>query len=220
MIRINLLGKVKKKGPFGIDVEEILAKLGYKGSIDDILAYKGQAIKVAVAFMGVYVASLVPTMWLETEMAKTEKESQKYQTQIDALEKELAGKKQVRNQMTKLQSEEDEIKRQLQIIGSLASNRSLVFKAIERVSGLIPENAWIDTLDLGDTSIRLQGSAWDFSNINDFVRGLTENVQFSNIHLQGITTTDIPNPVAGIPKYLQKVKNYTIEFNWRNRAGG
>jgi Tfp pilus assembly protein PilN len=217
MIRINLLGKKKLKGPLGIDVDDLLGKLGYKGKAADLLEYKGQAAKILALVVILYLLNIVPQMWLERELAKSDVQFKTLDEQLTAFQKELEGKKTIRAQMNKLQTEEGEIKRQLDIISSLAGNRSQVFRTVERLSALLPEKAWLDVLDLTEANVRLSGSAWDYTNINDFVRSLTENVQFSNIQLQAIASLDNPNPVSGVSKHLQKIKNFTVEFAWRSK---
>lgn len=220
MIRINLLGKKKIKGPLGIDLDDLLAKVGYKGSAQDILQHKDQIVKVGVLILAIYMTSLAPTIWMEQELAKIDADYTQVRSQFEALQKELDSKKIIRTQMNKLQGEEAEVKRQLDIIASLASNRSQVFQTVERVSALLPDQAWIDQFELAENTVKLSGSAWDYTNINDFVRGLSENAQFSVVQLHTITATDVPNPVPGIPKHLQKIKNYSIDFNWRAKPSG
>jgi Tfp pilus assembly protein PilN len=173
MIRINLSGKKKATGTVNVAVDQV------KSFFKSDPRYRGQAIKVVVLVSAFYLITLLPSLWLENELAKIDADFKVLENQSTELQKEADSKKKIVAQMKKLSEEEVEVKRQLQIIGSLASNRSLVFQAIERVGILLPEQAWIDHLDLVEDAIKLNGAAWEYSNVNDFVRGLTENTQFN-----------------------------------------
>jgi len=214
IIKINLLGKKKRKLPFGID--ELLEKTGIK--LDDLVSLKIPALKIAIILLGLYLADFVPNYILETQIAELDVKLSALTQKTDALQKELSAKREIRKQMEQLTKEESELQRQLNIISSLSKNRSNAFKTLDTLGLVLPPKVWINRIEYIDNKLQLDGESWEYFPINDFVKILNETVQFQAVTLRRITAAQqVDKPISGIPLAAQKIKNFQIEMLLRDK---
>lgn len=217
MIRINLLGKKKAAAvPFGLD--EKLAKVGV--SVDDFTELRLPLLRVAVVVVGLYIANYVPTYLHEQKMKELDEKMQKLQARTTELTRELGTKKDIRKQMEQLNKEEVELQRQLNAVNALQRDRANAFTTLNDVVINLnkTQKVWIEDLKYDKTKVNLNGRAWEFFPINDFVKAITESTRYYNVLFKEITAEDAKKPVPGVPEALQKTKKFSLEFNVRDQG--
>lgn len=216
MIRINLLGKKKIAAvPFGLD--EKLEKLGI--SIDDLNELRPAIIRVAVLVTGLYVANFVPAYLHEQKIKELDEKVQKLSVRSAELTRELATKKDIRKQMEQLNKEEVELQRQLNAVNALQRDRAQAFQTLNDVVQQLnkSQKVWIEDLKYDkNKGVTLNGRAWEYFPINDFVKAITESTRYTNVIFKEITAEDVRKPIAGVPEALQKTKKFSLEFGVRD----
>ncbi len=213
MLRVNLLGKKKKQVPFGLD--KLLEKAGITSGQLEELRPTGKIL--AVLLVGMYVIGAVPDYWLEMKVEELQARLNEVSARAETFRKELGNLKGVRQKMEALQKEEAEVDKQLTTIQALSLNRDLAFRSLNSVLELMPTNAWVEVLKYKDRVFTVDGAAWEYFTVNDFVRALSENTRFSAVTLRGIKADATKDrPIAGIPVADQKTKSFQLEFMVNN----
>lgn len=213
MLRVNLLGKKKKQVPFGLD--KLLEKAGITSGQLEELRPTGKIL--AVLLVGMYVIGAVPDYWLEMKVEELQARLNEVSARAETFRKELGNLKGVRQKMEALQKEEAEVDKQLTTIQALSLNRDLAFRSLNSVLELMPTNAWVEVLKYKDRVFTVDGAAWEYFTVNDFVRALSENTRFSAVTLRGIKADATKDrPIAGIPAADQKTKSFQLEFMVNN----
>lgn len=215
MLRVNLLGKKKKQVPFGLD--KLLEKAGITSGQLEELRPAGKIL--AVLLVGMYVCGAAPEYWLEMKVEELQGRLNEVSARAETFRKELGNLKGVRQKMEALQKEEAEVDKQLTTIQALSLNRDLAFQSLNSVLELMPANAWVEGLKYRDRVFTIDGAAWEYFTVNDFVRALSENTRFSAVTLRGIKADATKDrPIAGIPVADQKTKSFQLEFVVNNVA--
>ncbi|MGZ3693941.1 MAG: PilN domain-containing protein [Bdellovibrionota bacterium] len=211
MIKINLLGKKKAGGqkiPFGLD--EQFAKLGITTA--DLQELRPHFVRLAILAVGLYLANYVPTYIHEEKMKTLDAQLAVLNTRAEALQKELASKKDMRAKMEELNRGEGELQRQLAAISALQKDRGLAFRSVDSIVSILPGKVWINTLSYNHRQVRIGGSCWEYFPINDFVKSVTEAAQFRDVIFRGIQTEPAKVKVPGVAEQLQRIKNFDLEF--------
>jgi|GEM_PF-3700096 len=214
MIRINLLGKKKVAGmPFGLD--EKLEKLGV--SLSDFNDLRPAIVRVITLVVGIYIANFVPTYLHEEKMKELDEKQAKIAVKTAELQKELNTKKDIRKQMEQLNKEEVELQRQLNAVNSLQRDRASAFVTMNDIIQQLAktQKVWVEDLKYENRKITLNGRAWEYFPINDFVKAITESTRYSNVLFKEISAEEAKKIIAGVPEALQKTKKFSLEFSVR-----
>lgn len=211
MIRINLLGKKKVAAmPFGID--EKLEKLGV--SLTDFNDLRPAIVRIITLVVGLYIANFVPTYLHEEKMRELDEKQAKLTQKSSDLQKELNTKKDIRKQMEQLNKEEVELQRQLNAVNALQRDRASAFSTLNDIVQQLAktQKVWIEDLKYENRKVILNGRAWEYFPINDFVKSIIESTRYTNVLFKEITAEDAKKLVAGVPEALQKTKKFSLEF--------
>lgn len=212
MIRINLLGKKKAAAvPFALD--ERLEKLGI--NVNELGELRSGLIRAAVMIAGLYVADYVPTYFHDIKAAELDEKSTKLAMQSAELQKELNSKRDIRKQMEQLSKEEVELQRQLNAVNALQRGRTAAFDTLNDVSAQLSKfpTIWIEDLKLENRKVTMNGRAWEWYPINDFVKEITESTRYANVLFKEVVSEDSKALIAGVPESVQKTKRFALEFN-------
>jgi Tfp pilus assembly protein PilN len=179
MIKINLAKRLttKSSGSGGSGLDGLLGKVDLDQLKD--LPIKKAAIPLVAAFIASYGSdyyreSMVES--LDVVVRKLTEESQKLQTEGQKFESYTAMKKII---------DEDEItlKTKLDTINTLLDGRKLPARTLLTFLDTIPEEVWLTEVDINPNAISVKGSAFDFSQISDFMKNLNESSLFSEVSL-------------------------------------
>lgn len=212
MIRINLLGKKKETAaPFGLD--ERLEKLGL--NINDISQLRPGLIRLTVLVAGLYAANYVPTYLYEEKLKEIDEKTSQQAMKAAELQKELNSKKDIRKQMEQLSKEEVELQRQLNAVSALQRDRITSFSTLNDVSAQLGKSKklWIEDLKYEGRKVSINGRAWEYLAIYDFVKDITESTRYTNVLFKEVAAEEVKNLVAGVPEAAQKTKRFALEFN-------
>lgn len=213
MIRINLLGKKKVAAvPFGID--EKLERLGV--NMAEIQELRPGLIRLAVIVAGVYAANYVPAYFHEEKIKALDAEVQKFTGKGVELQKELATKKDIRKQMEQLKKDEDELNRQLNAVNALQQSRGLAFNTLNDVTVQMSkvDKVWIDDIKFENHRVTVNGHAWEYFAINDFVKLISDSTRYANVQFRDIASEPAEGKIIpGIPESAQKMKKFSMDFS-------
>ena len=215
MIKINLLGKKKVAAPFGLD--EKLAKLGVKP--EDLATLQPALVKVGVIIAGLYVAEYVPNHIYETKMAELDQRIAALNERKNALNSEMASKKDITKKMEQLNKEELDIQRQLNAVNGLQRDRSLAFRSLDNIVTALPPKVWVSRIAYNNRQINIKGSSWEYFPINDFIKTINEYTQYTNVNFKGIETEGSAKPLAGVPEAAQRIKTFDVDFLVKSSTG-
>ena len=214
MIRINLLGKKKQAAvPFGLD--EKFEKLGI--NLSDFNDLRPALVRVIALVVGLYVANFVPTYLHEEKMKELDEKQTKLAAKSAELQKELNTKRDIRKQMEQLNKEEVELQRQLNAVNALQRDRASAFSTLNDIVDKLAKSqkVWIEDLKYENRKVIMNGRAWEYFPINDFVKSITESTRFSNVLFKEITAEEAKRLIVGVPEALQKTKKFSLEFSVR-----
>jgi len=214
MIRINLLGKKKIAAmPFGID--EKLEKLGV--SLTDFNELRPALVRLITLVVGLYIGNFVPTYLYEEKMKELDEKQTKLAMKSGELQKELNTKRDIRKQMEQLNKEEVELQRQLNAVNALQRDRASAFSTLNDVVQQLAktQKVWVEDLKYENRKVTLNGRAWEYFPINDFVKAITESTRYTNVIFREISAEEAKKLIAGVPEALQKTKKFSLEFNVR-----
>lgn len=213
MLKINLLQMKSKMAANAGSFAPILEALGIDQlSDDDILEFRGLALKaVAIAF-GVWLATEVPDRILKSRVAELDIQLTELNTQLGQLRGELRSKQSVREEMKVITEKETQLKKKLTVITSLDEDRYAAFRVMDAISLLIPKEVWIKDFDLSDAGMVVRGESWEFLPINEFVGSMKQSPIFSDVRLVSIDSRDSPNPVEGVSPSVQKIKSFELRI--------
>ncbi len=217
MIKVNLLGKKQVAAPFGLD--ETLAKIGVKPG--DLEALKPVILKLVVLLAGLYLADYVPNEWYRQKMAELDQKIQGLNERKNALNTEMASKKEITKKMEALNKEELDIQRQLNAVNGLQRDRSLAFRTLDNIVTALPPKVWVTRVAYENKQINIKGSSYEYFPINDFVKTINEFTQYTNVNFKGIETVadGATKPLPGVPEAAQRIKIFDIDFIVKSSSG-
>lgn len=194
--------------PFGLD--DTFAKVGITS--EGIAELRPQLIKIAVLAGGFFAANYLPTYLQEEKMKVLQAQLDVSNQKAQVLEKELAGKKDLRRQMEDLNKGEAELQRQVNAITGLQKDRGLAFRTFDSLITSLPTKVWIKDFAFNHRQMRITGSSWEYFAINDFVKALSESSRFKDVIFRGIRAEPPKTLVPGVPEQVQREKIFELEF--------
>lgn len=209
MININLLGKKKAQAIPGLD--KIFEKIGIKGIDPEFARQAG--MKIAALAIGLYVGFFVPNYLYELERDELRARLDGMNEQIKTLQKQYDAKKDIRKQMEELTKQETEAKRRLDIIMKIARDREVAFRTFENFTNLLPQKVWLNRVEFNNLSLTLEGSAWEYPSVNEFIKSLSESAYFDAVTLRTVAAdASSALNLPGVSASVQKQKNFNVEM--------
>ncbi len=159
----------------------------------------------------------MPTYLYEEKVKELDEKHSKLAVKAEELQKELNTKRDIRKQMEQLNKEEVELQRQLNAVNALQRDRSSAFATLNDVVQQLAktQKVWIEDLKYENRKVILNGRAWEYFPINDFVKAITESTRYTNVIFKEISAEEAKKLIAGVPEALQKTKRFSLEFNVR-----
>lgn len=127
------------------------------------------------------VADYIFEEYKKTEIAKVDRIIQKVEGQVTQIQTELA--KASRYEVLKKSLEADELilKTKINVIQTLSSDRENPPKVLLLVSQSIPEDTWVDDLNMSGTDLSINGESLSDQSIFDFVNALKRSSLFDEL---------------------------------------
>lgn len=185
MIKINL-AKKKRAGFLTSDSKGLLSKLNIdKDELKEFPLLK-MGLSIAVVAIAMYVAAEEKEKLIKKEeqkLVEINAETQKLKTESI----KYAGFESVKKQM-----EEDEftLRSKIEAIESLVKNRTDTVQLFMAFSQLMPTEVWLESMQIGDGNLNLQGKSIGISTVSDFLKKMRENVYFSDVVLDETEQVD------------------------------
>ncbi len=186
MIRVNLAKKKKAGFLAGEGKGGFLGNLKVDPSDLKDLPFLKLGLMIAAIMVGRYVVSDLKNQKI-TEVDERIKKLTTEQTQLNA---EISKMKSVEPIKVQLEKDEVTIRAKIEAIEKLVSNRNETTTRLTTLSGLIPEQVWLDSLKINDEQVSMTGKAVGISTVSEFLRSLKENVLFSNLILNDTQQAD------------------------------
>lgn len=188
MIKINLAAK-KQSVPGGGD-PKAKSSGGSFGKID-LDKFKELPIrKVALPIIVGAFASYYLDSYKETTLSQMQAFLDKTKVENAKLQSRMSEFKSYDEMKKSLDEDEEVIRTKLDTIQKLLANRTSSTKILTSISNAIPKDVWLEEFRVLKTDILLKGSASEFNQISDFMKGLTESAFFYDVDLKGSQTRD------------------------------
>jgi type IV pilus assembly protein PilN len=203
MIKVNLLkdaGKKPKKGFSDSTVFDADFRTRIDGAVGD-----NKALITRLAFLIVPIVLIFGYTWfvefgLKGTIDNLKQQSKQVESQMAALQGELAT-------IERLKTEKNKITTEFGAIKELSKKRYSYVKILDAMQTLIPEKAWITKMNVKDQIVSLEGRATEDSIISIFMQNLEESAYFTNV--TWIDSKEVNEP-QGV------VKSFSIRFNLEN----
>jgi type IV pilus assembly protein PilN len=156
MIRINLLPVREAKRQASIRRQGVIL---------------GAAAGVGVAL------SLMINMWASAKVSDV-------QRQINDATQKLGALKETRKEVEAYRQREEEIKRKLDTIARLESDRTLQVRILDDIATRIPERMWLHELALKAGKMTMTGVSIDAEIVAEFLSSLSDSPLFYDVELE------------------------------------
>ncbi|WP_022851004.1 PilN domain-containing protein [Limisalsivibrio acetivorans] len=155
MIKVNLLGRKKKKKLKAIHIE--------------LFAF-------VLAVCAVIAAVVVVDMTMKAKTAFLEEQVNKKQRELKQLQR-------VKRDVDKFQKQMAELQKKIDIVRSLKEGQKGYYKILTNIEHSLPEDVWLSKLNYSGASVTLNCSSLRVASVNNFVMNLYETGMFTNIDL-------------------------------------
>ncbi len=155
MIRVNLLGRKRKKKVKPIQIE--------------LSAF---VLAVAAVFAGIMLFN----MTMNAKIAYLEDQVNQKQTELRKLQR-------VKQEVERFRTQMDEIQKKIEIVRKLKEGQKGYYKVLTNIEKSMPDDVWVSSLNFEGNKITLGCSSLRVSSVNRFVMNLYETKMFSTIDL-------------------------------------
>jgi Tfp pilus assembly protein PilN len=108
---------------------------------------------------------------------------------LEKLKSEGKVSKELEKEIELLKSQEEELKNKLQLIGQVLKNKKNPFQLLLFISKNIPNELWINKLQINDDVLLIKGSSLNYKNIGEFIETLQGSIFFgSGVKLENTQT--------------------------------
>ena len=141
-------------------------------------------------------------------------------TKINSLQSEINNLKREKNKYIKFKKEFDKINKQLKTINkrlkvlkSLEEGKTYVARILQQVLISIPDNLWLEDLQIRKNSLTLQGKCLYNSTITNFVNNLDEKENIEDPIIDSVNErTEMFRDISGTDESV-KISNFSIKAN-------
>ncbi len=137
----------------------------------------GIGLALAVYFGGTWYLN----SYKEEKIAEVNVKIRGVESEISAINAELASSKGFEQQKKSLETDEFTIKTKIEIIEKLVSGRKDSLKLMKNLSELLPSKLWLSTFNLNSTDISVTGRAADFTDVNEFAQKMQETSFYAEV---------------------------------------
>jgi hypothetical protein len=131
--------------------------------------------------------------WVEarkaSELAIWETEKGKVIERQNQLKAELKKTDGFEAMQKQLLTDEQLMKTKIETVQKLINDRQVPPKLLSTLSSCIPPDVWLNDVHIGDDGVKIAGLSQGYNPISDFMKSLSESVYFTDLKLQGTTTT-------------------------------
>ncbi len=178
MITVNLLKNIGASA-HGSLAKKKFSLFGSMKSASGPLDQKELSIKIGliVSFMVILVGyEFLHIMQREDELSVLTKQKAEYDVEIGKLGSLVA-------EVEQFIKERESLIKKFEIIGKLAEKRTSYVQAVDTLQTLLPEKVWFTEVTFEGKNVKLKGDSTEDNAILDFVKGIEDNVYFSDVVL-------------------------------------
>ncbi len=178
MIKINLLGKGMSTPTTGRSAitnftQSLMSpREASKGHLD-------VAMKLIVA-LGPLIACVGTEQWM---VGNKQQDLDRVRGELTAKQAEIEAKKKDVEQVQRFKADKAQLDIRMNTIRNLSKARLKNVKALDAIQNIIPTKAWLMGLKLDESKVDLRGRAMEDNDISSFMKGLEENIFFSQVLL-------------------------------------
>ncbi len=156
MIRVNLLGRKRKKKVKPIQIE--------------LSAF-------VLAVVAVFAGIMLFNMTVNAKIAYLEE-------QVNIKQREFRKLQSVKQEVERFRTQMDEIQKKIEIVRKLKEGQKGYYKILTNIEHSMPDDVWTSSIKFEGNKIVLSCSSLRVSSVNNFVMKLYETKMFSTIDLE------------------------------------
>lgn len=188
MIKVNLL---KKKNVAGGGATEGMGdglskiKMGFEKlgiTWEDVKELPLRTI--AFCIVTVLVANDRVEVLKQTKLEEFNKKLESMIKVENELTAELGKTKDYDEQRKQLEGDEATLRGKIDAIQKLVSDRNLLYNTLVSLASTIPNDVWLQSLEVKSENVGFRGSSLDINQISDFMRRLGETPYFKDVSLK------------------------------------
>ncbi len=141
-------------------------------------------ISIICSIIFIYLAQSSLEKYKEVELSRLDVVLIKHTQEGLRLQKELDKTKSYDEIKKNLEADEFAIKKKLETMNKLISDRTTPPKLLLALSKSIPEEVWLTELSIQETEVVFKGSSLGFNQISDFMKSLNESIYFKDLNLR------------------------------------
>lgn len=182
MIKINLATR-KQSGVGGGESKAIkMAPTLTNINLDQFKELPLRKVLVPLALAG--VGYFLLNSYKEDEIRKLDAALGQMNAQNSTIQSEIAKLKSYEPIRKSLEQDEITIRTKLDTIKKLMADRSTPPRLLMSVANSMPKEVWLNELRLEKGQFNFKGTAMDYNQISDFMKGLNDNAFFSDVNLK------------------------------------
>lgn len=102
---------------------------------------------------------------------------------VDDKQREVARLEPILREVEKFEKTQKDLERKIKVIQELKNNQTGPVRVMEAVSKALPELLWLDGMEVSSNLIKLNGRAFNYAAISDFIQNLDEVEEFKEPQL-------------------------------------
>lgn len=177
MIKINLLGAqsatVAARSSVFTNITQTLMSPTESSGVGDVV------MKLIVA-LGPVLLCVGSEQWI---VGNKQQELSRVQNELSSKQAEIEAKKKDVEQVQRFKADRAQLDLRMNTIRNLSKARLKNVKALDAIQNVIPTRVWLTYLKLEENKVDLKGKAMEDADISTFMKGLDENIYFSQIQL-------------------------------------
>jgi len=193
MIKINLLGSGGGSGGGGGATTYQTRSSVFSNMTQTLMSPAqgtgtGDVILKLIVAIGPLIACIGAEQWM---VGNKQQELTRIQNELASKQAEIEAKKKDVEQVKRFKADKAQLELRMNTIRDLSKARLKNVKALDAIQNVIPTRAWMTSLKVQDNKVDIKGRAMEDSDVSAFMKGLEENIYFSQVQLinsQSVTT--------------------------------
>lgn len=186
MIRVNLLRDVAGGGAGGGTMATSGVGMDQTATMQSEAAgAAGSNFDIFVKIIAVVIPIVLTVSYRNYQIGLKKGQVDSLQTQLNSLQDKLKSYEPGLKDIEKFQEEKRKLDNQLDVIKHLSKERLKNVKSLDALQGIIPNKAWLKSLQIEEDKVSMEGIATDDLVISDFMKDLEASIYFTAVTLEG-----------------------------------
>lgn len=149
---------------------------------------KSAVVKIVVALLLLILAAATPFYLTTVEVYKLNVEIADLDKREKDFRKIIAKSKKILAEVEKIEKEIKRKEREFLAISSIKEERNRAFTLMDKISLLMPEELWLESIRFAQRNLEMGGVSSGFAPVNALISSLQKDENFSSVTLKSISS--------------------------------